>query len=233
MAHKFFAIDMTNLDADNILFYIPLDEFLYTGFGSGKIADGASGVTEGMGVDRYYCDFTTFSEGIARLSNNEGQVAEGTDPLALNSIRMSYRSANKFTSQLGSATSAAAVDMSTVSFVYDVTDETAVTKTESGYEASLYANEPFGVTDQTVTATVNGKTTPLTGVAQADDRVKYTLTGLTEADKGKNVSFAWSSAAAGVTKNVSTYPISCWADAHSQRKNARLLFTDGAGYVII
>ena len=212
LKHKFSAINLAGLSTEGVLIYIPLEEFWFTGFVNGDQGI-YNGGTEGMGVDCYYGDFRPFLDGVQWLKNNTmGTYGSGyTDALdrtSLTGINLTYRTANAFSTQWqdGNANghARAAITASDIRLVYNVADETKVEKNGETYDASFFVNQPNTVSDQTVTATLNGANTTLTGVKQNDGRVKYTLSGLTEQNFGDKVTFTYTSATAGTKTAILT-----------------------------
>lgn len=175
---SYFSMSMKDVKAGDVLIYVPFAEFYYYG--------GFDGTSGANGVTAYNRGYTTFAGGVKALTDSN--AAEGTE---LHSLILSYKK--------GASGAQVAVTASDLRLVYNVMDETVTSKSGDDYTLTLYAKEPADVTDATVTATVNGVDSTLTGTPLADGRTAYVLGGMTEADVGSVVTFAWSSQSLGVS----------------------------------
>ncbi len=183
-----YRFHLADVRKDEVLIYIPMEEFFYYGGYNGAMGTelpGANGVTASKK------GFTNFGHGVEILKNNG--AAEGMN---LGSLILSCHAASSVSS--GSVGAASAVTASDIRLVYHVAQEVKTVRSAEGYSVELYACEPAGVTDAVVTARIGEREEILTGTVTGEGRMKYVLEGLTEQNVGEIVTFTWASQALGV-----------------------------------
>ncbi len=201
-----FALDLTDVNTEDVWVYIPLSNFYYYGAYAGSA--NATGTSAG-----YRKGFDTLENGIdaviaADNANVPDDTAKPAGVSATAARNFMFTNSTPSTVTLDGASSALsgiatpAVTITNLQFVYDAIDTASVT-VENDLSMSIYVEEPehaAGIGN--VTATMNGETVKLAGKTQDDGRIKYTLDGILPQEMGDEIEFFWQTGKTGLGQKI-------------------------------